>query len=131
VVFSADYTLPNTLSMIAELYYNGQGKTDPASYQFARLFNGEIQSLAQRYLGAMVRYDLPRFGNGETITSATWMTGANFCMPVLYILQRKTWNGPEVPSCFRVVPAVNTGRLRILRCYKHNGFSRLNYQTEK
>lgn len=57
VVFSMDYTLPNTLSMIAELYYNGQGKTDPASYQFTRLFNGEIQSLAQRYLGAMVGYD--------------------------------------------------------------------------
>jgi len=56
-VLSGDYTAPSSLSIFLELYYNGQGKSDPASYQFTRLFNGEIQSLAQRYLGMMVGYD--------------------------------------------------------------------------
>lgn len=56
-VLSADYTAPNTLSTIVELYYNGQGQSSPATYQFARLFSGEIQNLARRYLGVMVAYD--------------------------------------------------------------------------
>lgn len=56
-VLSADYTAPNTLSMFLELYYNGQGRTGPSSYQFSRLLNGEIQNLARNYLGTMVAYD--------------------------------------------------------------------------
>jgi len=56
-VLSGDYTAPSSLSIFLELYYNGQGKSDPASYQFTRLFSGEIQSLARRYLGMMVGYD--------------------------------------------------------------------------
>lgn len=56
-VLSADYTSPNTLSTIMELYYNGQGQSSPASYQFARLLSGEIRNLARRYLGTMVAYD--------------------------------------------------------------------------
>jgi len=56
-VISSDYTASNSLSTFVELYYNGQGRTDPASYQFPRLFNGEIQNLARRYLGMMVGYD--------------------------------------------------------------------------
>jgi len=56
-VLSADYTAPNSLSLFVEFYYNGQGRSDPASYQFTRLFTGEIQSLAQRYLGVMAGYD--------------------------------------------------------------------------
>lgn len=57
VVFSADYTAPNTLSMFLELYYNGQGRSDPSFYQFSRLLSGEIQNLARNYLGTMVAYD--------------------------------------------------------------------------
>lgn len=58
VLLSADYTAPNTLSVYAELYFNGQGQSDPVSYQFSRLFNGDIQNLAQKYFGLMVAYDL-------------------------------------------------------------------------
>ena len=58
VVLGADYSFPNTLSFMVELYYNGQGKSDPSDYNFGRLLSGEIQSLARRYVGALVGYDI-------------------------------------------------------------------------
>ncbi len=58
VVLGADYSFPNTLSFMAELYFNGQGKSDPSDYDFARLLSGEIQSLSRRYVGALVGYDI-------------------------------------------------------------------------
>ncbi len=57
-VFGADYSFPNTLTFMVELYYNGQGKSDISNYDFNRLLSGKTQSLARRYLGALVGYDL-------------------------------------------------------------------------
>ncbi len=57
-VLGADYSFPNTLSFMVELYYNGQGESDPSAYDFGRLLSGKIQSLARRYVGALVGYDI-------------------------------------------------------------------------
>ncbi len=55
-VIGADYSFPNTLSLNVEIYYNGQGASDPNRYDFPRLFSGNIQSLAKRYMGGYVSY---------------------------------------------------------------------------
>ncbi len=57
-VVGADYTFASTLSLNIELYYNGQGASDIAAYEFNRLLSGELQSLARRYLGGYLGYDI-------------------------------------------------------------------------
>ncbi|MFV1996453.1 MAG: DUF1302 family protein [Acidiferrobacterales bacterium] len=57
-VVGADYTFSNTITINSEFYFNGQGATDTGAYDFNRLFSGEIQSLAQRYLGLYLGYDI-------------------------------------------------------------------------
>jgi len=57
-VLGADYTFLNTLTINGEFYFNGQGATDTSAYDFSRLLSGEIQSLAQRYLGLYLGYDI-------------------------------------------------------------------------
>jgi len=57
MVIGADYSFPNSLSLNAEIFFNGQGKSDYTAYNFGRLWKGEIQSLAQRYLGLYVGYE--------------------------------------------------------------------------
>ncbi len=58
IVLGADYSFPNTLLFMVELYYNGQGKSNSLDYDFDRLLSGKIQSLARRYVGALVGYDI-------------------------------------------------------------------------
>lgn len=41
-VLGADYTFPNTFSIVIEYYYNGEGETDEKDYDFQRQFFGEI-----------------------------------------------------------------------------------------
>ncbi|GMR21107.1 MAG: hypothetical protein BMS9Abin36_1706 [Gammaproteobacteria bacterium] len=57
-VVGADYTFANTLSLNLELYFNGQGSPDTAGYDFSRLVTGEVQSLARRYVGGYLGYDI-------------------------------------------------------------------------
>ncbi len=57
-VLGTDYTFTNTLSLIFEYYYNGQGKTNEKDYEFQRLFSEEILSLARHYIGISIGYDL-------------------------------------------------------------------------
>lgn len=57
-VLGGDYTFPNTLSLAAEIYYNGEGERKKEAYLFQRLFSGEILSLARRYVGGSVGYDI-------------------------------------------------------------------------
>ena len=51
-LLGADYALANTLNLTAEVYYNGQGASDPAQYDLAALFAGRAFNLA-RYYGAI------------------------------------------------------------------------------
>lgn len=57
-VIGADYTFGNSLSLNIEIYYNGQGAADSAAYEFTRLLSGEMQSLARRYLGGYLGYEI-------------------------------------------------------------------------
>ena len=57
-VLGADYTFPNTFSIVIEYYYNGAGETDEKDYDFQRLFSGEILSVARHYMGISIGYDL-------------------------------------------------------------------------
>lgn len=58
VILGAEYAFANTLTLGAEYYWNGAGTTQRSRYDFARLFAGEIQNVAKRYVGAHLRYDL-------------------------------------------------------------------------
>ncbi len=57
-VVGADYPFVNSLSLNIEMYYNGQGAYDPLGYEFNRLLSGELLSLARRYLGGYLGYDI-------------------------------------------------------------------------
>ena len=50
-VAALDYAFANTLTLSAELYYNGAGASDARTYDFASLFAGRIQNVARRYFG--------------------------------------------------------------------------------
>lgn len=57
-VLGAEYAFANTLTLGAEFYWNGEGTAQRSGYDFARLFAGEIQNVAQHYTGAHLRYDV-------------------------------------------------------------------------
>lgn len=55
---NVDYAFSNSLYLMAEYHYNGQGKRDKAVYQITRWNSGEIDFLGQDYLGGMLGYDI-------------------------------------------------------------------------
>jgi len=57
-VAGLNYAFPNTLTLSAELYYNGAGESDPQAYDFASLFAGRIQNVGRRYLGLFAGYEI-------------------------------------------------------------------------
>jgi len=58
VVIGCDYTFPNSLYCLMELYHNGQGKSNSAEYQWNRWLSGEITNLAKNYGFLGVTYEL-------------------------------------------------------------------------
>ncbi len=58
LVVGVDYAFGNGLTLSAEGYYNGAGARDPSSYDRALLSAGRISSLATRYVGLMVSYEV-------------------------------------------------------------------------
>jgi len=54
----ADYAFANGLTLSAELYGNGAGSRDLASYDWVGLRAGRITSLATRYAGLYASYDI-------------------------------------------------------------------------
>ena len=57
-VIGVDYAFPNTLTLTAELYYNGAGALDTGAYDFASLFAGRILNVARRYFGGYAAYEI-------------------------------------------------------------------------
>lgn len=51
-LLGADYGFANTLNLTAEMYYNGQGASDPERYDLSALFAGRALNLG-RYYGAI------------------------------------------------------------------------------
>ena len=58
VLLGADYGFPNTLTLSAELYYNGQGATDRARYDLSAFFDGRIRSLGRRYTAIATTHEI-------------------------------------------------------------------------
>lgn len=52
-----DYAFANTLTLSAELYYDGAGATAPAGYDVMALFSGKKSNLARRYAGLYASYE--------------------------------------------------------------------------
>lgn len=57
-LLGADYGFANTLTLTAELYYNGQGASDPARYDVAALFAGRVLNLGRRYGAIAASYEI-------------------------------------------------------------------------
>jgi hypothetical protein len=57
-VIGIDYAFPNTLTVGAELYWNGQGTSNSEDYDLAGLVAGEVQNVARRYVGGQARYEI-------------------------------------------------------------------------
>ena len=57
-LLGADYVFPNTFSLTAELYYNGQGTPDPARYDVRALFAGRLLNLARHYGAIAASYEI-------------------------------------------------------------------------
>lgn len=57
ILFGADYGFANTLSLTAELYYDGQGTRKISEYDFSALFAGRVRNVARRYAAISVSYE--------------------------------------------------------------------------
>ena len=57
-LIGADYVFPNTFSLTAEMYYNGQGTTDRARYDVPAVFAGRLLSLARHYGAIATAYEI-------------------------------------------------------------------------
>lgn len=57
-LLAADYAFGNTLTLTAELFFNGAGAHDPSAYDFRALMSGETTALARRYVGVHAGYEL-------------------------------------------------------------------------
>lgn len=79
----ADYTFPNTLSLMAEYYYNGEGKADEKDYDFQRLFSWEILSLARHYIGISIGYDVTPLLRWDNYAILNLNDGSLFLSPNL------------------------------------------------
>ena len=57
-LLGVDYALPNTLTLTVELYFNGQGASDPSRYDFAAMIAGRALNVAQHYGATALSYQL-------------------------------------------------------------------------
>lgn len=81
-----DYAFPNTLTLSAELFYDGSGSSDPSRYDVAGFLAGRTQTLARRYAGGYASYELT-----PLLKLANWLV-ANLDDNSLYFSPRLTWS---------------------------------------
>ena len=55
---NADYNFPHNIYGLLEYHFNGQGRLQPADYQWDRAIRGEIQQLGKNYLACLIGHDL-------------------------------------------------------------------------
>jgi len=90
VMVGLDYAFANTLTLSAELYYNGAGSRDPAHYDLEGQAAGRVLALATRYLGLYAGYEITPLlasrsylvfnlddGSGALDTRLTWSVQTN------------------------------------------------------
>lgn len=57
-LLGADYGFANSLTVTVEAYYNGQGRSDPAKYDFASLLAGRVLNIGRLYGATAISYSL-------------------------------------------------------------------------
>ena len=57
-LIGADYGFRNTLTLTVEVYYNGQGASDPARYDFVAVVAGRMLNVARHYGATAVSYQI-------------------------------------------------------------------------
>lgn len=88
-VVATDYAFPNTLTLSGELYYNGAGTSNRASYDFASLFAGRIQNVGRRYIGGYAGYELTPLLKSTNYLVVNLSDQSRFFSPALtYSLQQ-------------------------------------------
>ena len=58
VLLGWDYAFANTLTLGAELFFDGSGSSDPSHYQLAALLAGQRQTVARHYAGLYLSCEL-------------------------------------------------------------------------
>lgn len=91
-VAGAEYAFANTLTVGAELYYNGRGATDRARYDFTRLFAGDIQNVARHYVGARLKYEFTPLLRTENYLIINRDDGSRFFAPGLVYSLTQNWD---------------------------------------
>ncbi len=91
-VVGAEYAFANTLTVGAELYYNGRGTTDRARYDFTRLFAGDIQNVARRYVGARLKYEFTPLLRTENVLILNRDDSSRFFAPNLVYSFATNWD---------------------------------------
>lgn len=82
-LIGADYAFANTLTVSAELYYNGAGASDPRVYDFAALMTGRIQNVGQRYLGVFASYEITPLLKSNNYLVVNLHDGSRYLAPSL------------------------------------------------
>ncbi|MBI3898877.1 MAG: hypothetical protein HY308_11350 [Gammaproteobacteria bacterium] len=91
-VLGTEYAFANTLTIGAEYYWNGEGTTQESRYDFARLFDGEIQNVAKYYLGAHLKYDLTPLLRWENYLILNRDDASYFFAPTLVYSLTHEWD---------------------------------------
>jgi opacity protein-like surface antigen len=91
-VAGAEYAFANTLTVGAELYYNGRGTTERARYDFARVFAGEIQNVARRYVGAHLKYEFTPLLRTDNVLILNRDDASRFFAPSLVYSLATNWD---------------------------------------
>lgn len=82
-LIGADYAFANTLTVSAELYFNGAGTTDVRAYDFAGWMSGRIQNVGRRYFGLFVSYDITQLLKTTQYFVANLHDGSRYFSPGL------------------------------------------------
>lgn len=91
-VLGFEHAFPNTLTVGAELYYNGQGMTDRTRHDFTQLFSGNIQNAARRYTGAHLKYEFTPLLRTENNPITNLDDGSRFFAPSLIYSLTESWD---------------------------------------
>ncbi len=82
-VVAGEYTFPNSLGVVVEYFENGEGKARTREFEVRRLLAGEIVALGERFLGAIVGYDLTPLWRAEVVVLWSLTDGSSYVNPRL------------------------------------------------
>ena len=110
-----DYAFANTLTLSAELYFDGTGSSDPASYDRAGLLAGTRQTVGRRYAGLYVRYEFTPLLRGESWLASNLDDRSVYLSPRLTYSLRENLDIAIGGQLFAGHPGTEFGQRRNLR----------------